>query len=157
MGGTSRLLITTRNLDIFNAATPLFEMPPLDAQHAAALLVRAACLTGDVAAAHADIVQSVAAWCRGLPLALCILGALVEGDPAALRKLGSSRLELRMLDARETQLNVRYAHSSLASCLGLSLSCLPPKSAEHLLDLAVYREVHATHRPHAPAPCTTTH
>ena len=79
----------------------------------------------------------------GLPLALCILGALVEGytseeRQAELVRLGSRQPEMQLGSA---QLNMPYAHRSVMACIEMSWAALPDDvTRQRFLDLALYPE-----------------
>ena len=144
VAGSSQILISTRNVDQFCSGTPTVFLDQLDDASARELLLLTADL--DDALLPQDVESAVAALVRrsgGLPLALCILGALVEGDTpeerqAALVRLGSRQPELQLGSA---QLNMPYAHRSVMACIEMSWAALPDDvTRQRFLDLALYPE-----------------
>jgi hypothetical protein len=142
--GSSQILISTRNVDQFSSGTPTVLLDQLDDAGARELLFLTANL-GD-ALLPQDVESAVMALVRrsgGLPLALCILGALVEGDTpeqrrAELRRLGSYQPELRL---GSEQLNMPYAHGSVMECIEMSWAALSDDlKRQRFLDLALYPE-----------------
>jgi hypothetical protein len=141
---SSQILISTRNVDQFSSGTPTVSLDQLDDASARELLL----LTADLGDAllPQGVENAVMALIRrsgGLPLALCILGALVEGDTseerqAALVRLGSRQPEMQLGSA---QLNMPYAHRSVMACIEMSWAALPDDvTRQRFLDLALYPE-----------------
>ena len=139
VAGFSQILISTRNADQFNSSTPVVSLNQLDDPNARALLLLTAGL--DQTSLPPDIESAVMALVKrgcGLPLALSILGAMVEGDVEQLRRLATTTTELRL---SSEQLNMPYAHRSVMECIEMSFAALPDDvTRQQLLDLALYPE-----------------
>ena len=144
VAGSSQILISTRNVDQFSSGTPTVSLDQLDDASARELLLLTADL-GDALLLQ-GVESAVMALIRrsgGLPLALCILGALVEGytseeRQAELVRLGSRQPEMQLGSA---QLNMPYAHRSVMACIEMSWAALPDDvTRQRFLDLALYPE-----------------
>ena len=138
VAGFSQILISTRNADQFTVSTPIVSLDKLDDANARHLLLLSSGLIENswTMLNAADVAALVRRSC-GLPLALCILGALVDGDAQQLHRLASREPELQL---SSEQLNMPYAHQSVMECIEMSMSALPDNTRQQLLDLALYPE-----------------
>ena len=152
-GSASQILVTTRNADQFSAGTAVISLKQLsEEQSRQLLLVSSGLAQVQLGKEDSSAVMTLIRRCRGLPLAVCITGALVDGSVEQLRQLGKlvddDRERLRPLARSPLQLQLTseqlnmpsYAHKSVTEAVELSLKFLPTDTQQRLLDLAIYPE-----------------
>ena len=138
IGSASQILVTTRNADQFSAGTAVISLKQLsEEQSRQLLLVSSGLAQVQLGKEDSSAVMTLIRRCRGLPLAVCITGALVDGSVEQLRQLGKPPPQLQLTSE---QLNMRYAHTSVTEVVELSLKALPTDTQQRLLDLAIYPE-----------------
>jgi WD40 repeat protein len=133
--GRCRLLITTRSTDIAAAARarPYSLGLLADRQSLHLLASSAGWETDNLPAAAWDLAKA----CKGLPLALSIVGGMLWGGPEAgwqdvLDTLNAANLDSIALPS------LTYNYPSLTAAFGASIESLGSKARQDYLDLAVF-------------------
>jgi WD40 repeat protein len=132
-----RVLITTRNSEVASATGALEQVLDTlgELESRSLLATYANTRVEDLPPEAAGILQE----CRGLALALAMIGATLRGEPHA--RWADIKDSLQSADLEEIQLKFpNYTYPSLIAAIEVSVTNLPPAAQNRYLELAVFPE-----------------
>ncbi|XP_057870987.2 putative disease resistance protein At5g47280 isoform X1 [Cryptomeria japonica] len=131
-----KTVITTRDSSIVpqNSSTRLYQLPLLGHEDALSLFCFSAFgQTSIPSNAHANLVMEVQAECKGLPLALKVIGSSLNGEPYVTWSNAKNKLSLGESISSDHE-------EGLFRCLETSINFLDDVGRECFLDLALFPE-----------------
>ncbi|XP_046844013.1 uncharacterized WD repeat-containing protein alr2800-like isoform X2 [Xenia sp. Carnegie-2017] len=155
LSGSCQLLITTRDADVVRGlkGIEIYELQIMPKDQSRQLLYNGAQVSTDeqstLSVKLQRIVEELLEQCRGLPLALSIIGATLIGTRAeqdwldTLDELKSANLQQLSIKSEEDLLHGEYQYTNVSAAIDVSLKRLnqkKPEYEERFFDLAIFPE-----------------